>query len=58
MATTEPLPVSFISVPTETLRTLLDAWAKVSSDWERDEVPLEADDAYDALRALIPQETE
>ena len=47
-----------VTVPIETLRTLLDAWAKVSRAWELDEVPPEADDAYDALRALIPQETE
>ena len=47
------------AVPTETLRTLLDAWATLTSDPGRGftKARLEVtDDAYDALRDLLPPE--
>ena len=47
-----------VTVPIETLRTLLDGWARITAYDYTTAITAEADDAYDTLRDLLPPEDE
>lgn len=44
-----------VVVPVETLGELLGAWTELTAHYGRDAVPVEGDNAYDTLAALVAE---